>query len=59
MTCPALVMIGDQDKMTGPRQAALVAAAIKSAEVVPLSPCGHSMLSEQPNAVLAALKRIV
>ena len=59
VTCPALVMIGDQDKMTGPRQAALVAAAIKSAEVVPLSPCGHSMLSEQPNAVLAALKRIV
>ena len=59
VNCPALVMIGDQDKMTGPRQAALVAAAIKSAEVVPLSPCGHSMLSEQPNAVLAALKRIV
>ncbi|MGB1538626.1 MAG: alpha/beta fold hydrolase [Pseudomonadales bacterium] len=59
VTCPALVMIGDQDKMTGPRQAALVAGAIKGAEVVSLSPCGHSMLSEQPNAVLAALKRIV
>ena len=59
VACPTLVMIGDQDKMTGPRQASKVAEALADVRVEHLSPCGHSMMSEQPNAVLAALKSIV
>jgi len=59
VACPALVLIGDEDKMTGPLQASKVAEALANARVEALSPCGHAMMTEQPNAVLAALKSIV
>jgi pimeloyl-ACP methyl ester carboxylesterase len=36
-----------------------VAAAIRNAKVVELDACGHSMLTEQPNAVLDALAALV
>ena len=54
-----LVIIGKEDKMTAAIGAQKVAAAITNARVCLLSPCGHSMLSEQPNAVLDALATIV
>ncbi len=54
-----LVIIGKQDKMTAAIGAQKVASAISNARVCLLSPCGHSMLSEQPNAVLDALATIV
>ena len=54
-----LVIIGEQDKMTAPVSAQKVADSIQHSRVVRLSPCGHSMLAEQPNAVLDALTTIV
>lgn len=54
-----LVIIGNQDKMTSPINALKVAEIIPNSRVCRLDPCGHSMLSEQPNAVLDALNTIV
>lgn len=56
---PAMLIMGDQDKMTSPVSAKKVADNIENCQVVSLSPCGHSMLSEQPNSVLDALKTMV
>ncbi len=56
---PTLVLIGRQDKMTSPVSAQQVADIIDDSRVVTLEPCGHAMLSEQPNAVLDALRTIV
>ncbi len=54
-----LVLVGNQDQMTTSVNALKVAAKINNSRVVRLDPCGHSMLSEQPNAVLDALTTIV
>jgi pimeloyl-ACP methyl ester carboxylesterase len=54
-----LVLIGQQDQMTAPVKALEVANAIPTCRVQTLSPCGHAMLSEQPNAVLDALTTII
>ena len=54
-----LVVIAEQDKMTSPVSATQVAQSIHDCRTVRLNPCGHSMLSEQPNAVLDALATIV
>ena len=54
-----LVIVGNQDKMTSPINALKVAELIPNSRVCRLEPCGHSMLSEQPNATLDALLTIV
>lgn len=59
VSAETLVIVGNQDKMTAAVKALDVAANISNSRVVRLSPCGHSMLSEQPNAVLDALVTIV
>lgn len=59
LTCPALVLVGGADQMTPARAGAAVAAGIKGAKHIVLDGCGHSMLSERPNAVLDALRELV
>lgn len=59
VSAPTLVIIGSGDKMTAPVSARQVADLIAGSRTVDLHPCGHSMLSEQPNAVLDALVTIV
>ena len=54
-----LVIIGNEDKMTSPTNALKVAQNIPNSRVCRLENCGHSMLSERPNAVLDALISIV
>jgi len=54
-----LLIVGAQDKMTVAVSAHKVTANIPGSRVVNFSPCGHVMLSEQPNAVLDALSNIV
>ena len=54
-----LVIVGNQDKMTSPINALKVAELIPNSRVYRLEPCGHSMLSEQPNAILDALRTIM
>jgi pimeloyl-ACP methyl ester carboxylesterase len=57
--CPSLVIVGAQDMMTAPASSYQVAEAIPDCRVVELDHCGHSMLSERPDAVLNALKSII
>ena len=59
ITAQTLVIIGEQDKMTAAVNAQEVAHRIADSRVVLLHRCGHSMLAEQPNAVLDALATIV
>jgi pimeloyl-ACP methyl ester carboxylesterase len=57
--CPSLVIIGKQDMMTAPVKSHKVAQAIPECRMIELEGCGHSMLSEKPDAVLNALKSII
>jgi pimeloyl-ACP methyl ester carboxylesterase len=50
-----LVIVGAQDKMPSPGKARKIADSISDAQILTLNPCGHAMLTEQPNAVLDAL----
>ncbi|MFC4931394.1 alpha/beta fold hydrolase [Massilia sp. GCM10023247] len=52
--CPALFIFGKQDMMTPPRSTKLLTGAIAHAKVVEVD-AGHSLMSEQPDAVLDAL----
>ena len=52
---PALVIIGDDDKMTPPRAGMAVAESLTDVRQRRLPGCGHSMLSEKPNEVLDEL----
>ena len=56
---PTLIISGKQDKMTSPLKARAAAEKIAGARLVELDRCGHSMMVEQPNAVLDALATIV
>ena len=55
--CPVLVVVGEADQMTPARAGVAVAASLPNAQLLRLSGCGHSMLSEKPNDVLDALAR--
>ena len=59
VSCPTMVIVGEADQMTPARAGVSVAQSLPRAELVTLADCGHSMLSERPNAVLDALIRIV
>ena len=59
VTCPALVIAGDEDRMTPARAGLDVASHLAGAQVVRLAGCGHAMLNERPNEVLDALIEIV
>jgi pimeloyl-ACP methyl ester carboxylesterase len=59
ISATTLVIIGAQDKMTAPVNARHIAASISNAQIVTLTPCGHAMLTEQPNAVLDALAALI
>lgn len=57
--CPALVVAGDEDRMTPARAGLAVASHLPDATVRRLVGCGHAMLNERPNEVLDALIEIV
>jgi pimeloyl-ACP methyl ester carboxylesterase len=52
--CPALFLFGARDMMTPPKSTRLLTSAIKHGKVVTVD-SGHSLMSEQPDAVLDAL----
>lgn len=52
--CPVLFIFGKQDMMTPPRSTKLLTGAIAHGKVVQVD-AGHSLMSEQPDAVLDAL----
>ena len=53
--CPVLMVLGERDLMTPARAAAEAAEKLGGASVVTLKGAGHSLMSEQPDAVLDAL----
>jgi pimeloyl-ACP methyl ester carboxylesterase len=59
VACPALVVIGAEDRMTPARAGAKLAAAISGASSVVIPNCGHMMTAEKPDETLDALKTIL
>ena len=55
ITCPTLVVGGEDDLLTPPDCSREMAAAIPGAELLLLPRCGHLLTWEQPAAVTAAL----
>jgi pimeloyl-ACP methyl ester carboxylesterase len=56
--CPSLMLLGARDTMAPARGARDLAATLRNVNVVTLD-CGHSMMSEQPAAVLDALRQFL
>ena len=54
--CPALVVIGQRDLMAPPKSAQALLAALDEPRVVTIPNCGHSLMMEQPDRVLEALR---
>jgi pimeloyl-ACP methyl ester carboxylesterase len=52
--CPTLFILGSKDVMTSPRSAKLLTSAVPHGRIVTVD-AGHSMMAEQPDAVLDAL----
>jgi pimeloyl-ACP methyl ester carboxylesterase len=55
VACPTLFLLGKKDMMTPVRASKLLSNAIKNSQVVLVEQCGHSMMTEQADAVLDAL----
>jgi len=55
IACPTVIVQGSRDAMTPLRGAQALAKAIRGARLTVLEGAGHMLLSERPDAVLAAL----
>jgi 3-oxoadipate enol-lactonase len=56
VTCPTLLVTGDEDPLAPPANARVIAGRIKGARVVVLSRCGHWPTLERPGEVNACLR---
>jgi pimeloyl-ACP methyl ester carboxylesterase len=56
ITCPTLVMVGDQDVATVPARAERIHAAIPGSRLVLIPGAGHTSSVEEPELVVAALE---
>ena len=54
--CPVLLIAGQRDQMTPPRQAQKLIAALADKRVLTIPDCGHMLMTEAPDAVLDALR---
>ena len=59
VTCPTLVIAGQNDMMTPAKMGRAVASAIEGAEYVEYPGCGHFMMTERPSEVCRALARFL
>jgi pimeloyl-ACP methyl ester carboxylesterase len=57
LTVPCLIMNGANDSMTPAKAAKALAANMPHAQLTIVPDCGHALMSEQPDAVLAGLVR--
>lgn len=57
--CPTLFVLGRNDVMTPIKAGRALAAKISGAQVIEIDRCGHSLMTERPDNVLAALKRFI
>ena len=53
--CPTLFVIGKKDMMTPPKATTTLTKTISHGTIVHIDNCGHSLMSEQPDAVLDTL----
>lgn len=65
LACPALFVLGQRDAMAAPRQArelidrcraSATAAGLPAPRRVEIEACGHAIMAERPDALLAALR---
>jgi pimeloyl-ACP methyl ester carboxylesterase len=59
VACPALLLLGAEDRMTPPAKAKSLAAVLANAKAVILPGTGHMMMTEAPDAVIDALLAFV
>jgi pimeloyl-ACP methyl ester carboxylesterase len=57
ITCPTLLLLGADDRMTPARGAKPLAEAISDSRTIVLSGAGHMMMAEQPDETLDALSK--
>jgi len=55
ISCPTLVLVGDEDQLTPPALAHEMAGGIPGAQLVVIPECGHLSTMERPQAVTQAL----
>ena len=55
ITCPALVVCGEDDILKKPKFSKTIATLIKNSEYVTIPDCGHVTIFEKPNALNSAL----
>ncbi|MEJ6004281.1 alpha/beta hydrolase [Paucibacter sp. AS339] len=55
VSCPCDFILGERDQMTSPKQSRQLAEALKARTT--LLPAGHSLMAEQPDLMLQALRR--
>lgn len=58
LRCPALLVCGAADRMTGTAGARELAAVMSDARIVEIAEAGHMMMVEKPDATLDALQEI-
>jgi pimeloyl-ACP methyl ester carboxylesterase len=56
---PALVIVGEHDRLTPPDQARTMAAAVRRSELCEVAGAGHLANLERPDAFTAALERLL
>ncbi|MEM9385596.1 MAG: alpha/beta hydrolase [Pseudomonadota bacterium] len=56
ITCPCLLITGDEDKVAPPANVEALGSALPSARVLVLDGCGHWTLNEKPTEVIAAIQ---
>ncbi|MEM7120664.1 MAG: alpha/beta hydrolase [Pseudomonadota bacterium] len=55
IACPAVLILGDRDMMTPPRNAKSLMEALPNGRMIVLKGCGHMMMAEQPDETLDAM----
>jgi pimeloyl-ACP methyl ester carboxylesterase len=55
VTCPSLLLVGDEDRMTPGRASAGLAAALVRVKQITIPGAGHALMAEAPDTVLDAL----
>lgn len=59
ITCPTLIIVGEQDKLTPPADAQLMAQKIPNAQLEIIPGAGHLSNIEQPEAFTAAVRKFL
>lgn len=61
VSCPALIMVGEDDPITPPEFSDVIAAGLgsKQQEFLKFQNCGHGVVADKPEEALSALRRLV